>query len=71
MEVSLDNNSDDKQMQIQQVIITDKLGNTIKRIINKAGTKHLTINTNDIKQGLYFIRVFNGKEWKTKSIIKQ
>jgi hypothetical protein len=69
IEVAL-NNSTDKQMQIQQVVITDKMGNTIKTI-NNSGTKHLTINTGNLKPAMYFIRVFNGKEWKTKSIIKQ
>lgn len=73
VEVALDESTlrNNKSMTIREIRISDKMGNTIKQVKNAAGVKRQVISVSQWQPGLYYIRVFNGKEWKSKSIIKQ
>lgn len=56
---------------IRKIDIMDKFGKTVKRFSYGDGTKNVTINISDLKTDVYFIKVFNGKEWKGQEIIKK
>ncbi len=56
---------------IREIQITDKLGNIVKKYQFGASTKSINLNIHDLKQDVYFIRVFNGAEWKIQSIFKK
>lgn len=73
VEIALDEQTvkSHKTMTIGEIQITDKLGNIIKRFKYEAGHKRLVLDISGLKPDVYLIRVFNGKEWKSKSIIKQ
>lgn len=49
----------------------DKFGKTVKRFSYGVGTKNATLNITDLKTDVYFIKVFNGKEWRGQEIIKK
>ncbi|WP_295116550.1 S8 family serine peptidase, partial [uncultured Chitinophaga sp.] len=54
---------------IQEIIILDKLGNQIKHIKNAQGSRRSVIDVSGLKAGYYLVKVFNGKEWQTKTAI--
>lgn len=60
-----------KAVTIREVQLTDKLGNINKQLKYGAGNKRVSIDISGLKPDVYIIHVFNGKEWKTQTIIKQ
>lgn len=60
-----------KSMVIREIQITNKLGNIVKQIKLEPNATRYSLNISALKQDVYFIRLFNGKEWKSQSIIKQ
>jgi hypothetical protein len=58
-------------MSIQEIQITDKLGSVVKHIKYNGINKRVTINISDLKNDVYFIRIFDGKTWEPQTIIKQ
>lgn len=73
VEVALDEQTikNEIKMDIKEIQITDKRGNTIKQFKYGPNNKRAIINISSFKADMYFIRVFNGKEWKTESIFKK
>ena len=61
----------DKTSELQEIQVMDKFGKTVKRFKYGSGNKKLTININELKSDIYFIKVFNGKEWKGQSVIRK
>lgn len=68
---SVDKTSAQTPTEIQEVRITDKSGNL--KTINKypKGTKSVNINTISLKSDVYFVQIFNGKEWDSQQLIIQ
>jgi hypothetical protein len=56
---------------IQQVIVTDRMGNTVLQQKYAANTSRITLNIAALKTDMYTIRVFNGKSWKAMKFIKR
>lgn len=73
VEVALDEQTvkNDRTMSIREIHVTDKLGNVVKQFKYGTGNKRTSLNISSLKSDVYFLRVFNGKEWKSKSIVKQ
>lgn len=61
----------DKTIEIHEVHIMDKFGKIVKQFKYGSANKHANLNISDLKPDVYFIKVFNGKEWKAHTIIKQ
>lgn len=53
-----------------QVRVVDKLGNVFKQFNYPKSTIQTQLSVGDLHTGIYFIKVFNGKDWQTVSIIK-
>lgn len=58
-------------MTIQEIQITDKLGKVVKQFKYSTKVSEITLDISSLKQDVYFVRVYNGNEWKTESISKQ
>jgi lysyl endopeptidase len=58
-------------MTIQEIQITNKLGNLVKQFKYSKKVSKVTLDISSLKQDVYFVRVYNGNEWKTQSISKQ
>lgn len=73
MDIALDEETvnNDKAANIQEIQVMDKFNKVVKQFKYGVVNKKTTINISDLKADVYFIKVFNGKEWKAKSIIKQ
>jgi hypothetical protein len=56
---------------IQQVIISDKTGNTVLQQRFPANTRNASLNISSLKLDMYTIRVFNGKKWTAMKFIKR
>jgi hypothetical protein len=61
----------DNSMTIQEIQITDKLGNVVKQVKYSTKVSKVTLDISSLKQDVYFVRVYNGNEWKTEAISKQ
>lgn len=61
----------DKAAIIQEVQVVDKFGSVVKQFKYGSGSQKVEMNISELRTGTYFIKVFNGKEWKVQSIIKQ
>lgn len=73
VEVTLDNQTviNDKTIEIREIQIVDKIGKIVKQFKYNAATKESNLNISELRPDVYFIKVFNGKEWKSQSLIKQ
>ncbi|MBN9352352.1 MAG: Ig-like domain-containing protein [Chitinophagaceae bacterium] len=75
LSVALDENTQatktDNSRSIQEIQITDKLGNVVKQFKYSIKISKVILDISSLKQDVYFIRVYNGKEWKSESISKQ
>ena len=60
----------DKKVVIKQIEITDKLGNLKKRIIVGMDSKKTKINIAELPADVYIIRIFDGKNWVSKKVVK-
>lgn len=58
-------------MSIRAIQVTDKTGLILKQMKFPTSTNQVSIDIDNLKSGMYFIRVYNGEEWKSESIIKQ
>jgi N-acetylneuraminic acid mutarotase len=56
---------------IQQVIITDKLGNVLRQQKYPTNTKKININVSGLAPDIYVSKIFNGKNWTTIKFIKK
>jgi len=56
---------------IKEIQLTDKMGNVLKRYVYSGTDKQVTIDVSALKADIYYIKLFNGKQWKGKSFIKQ
>ena len=59
------------QPDIREIQVMDKFGKVVKQFKYSSGNKRATINMSELRTDVYFIKVFNGKEWKGQSVIKQ
>ncbi len=59
-----------KTTTIKEIEVADKFGNIKKKIKFNDDTKKCKINIADLPADVYFIRVYDGKTWTTKKIIK-
>ncbi|WP_341841193.1 T9SS type A sorting domain-containing protein [Chitinophaga caseinilytica] len=57
--------------QIEEVRITDKLGNNVMQRKFGTGQKQASINIGHLKPDVYVIQLRSGKDWKSKQIIVQ
>ncbi len=55
---------------IQEVVITDKMGIVVFQKKYAVGTKKITMPVNNLKSELYFIKTWDGKTWETLQFIK-
>lgn len=62
--------SQNKNATMREIQVMDKFGKIVKRFEFDLGKKSTTVNLNDLKGDIYFIKVFDGKEWKVQSVIK-
>ncbi len=60
-----------RNISIRKIEITDKFGNIVKQFSYGINNKQASISISNLKPDVYYLRVFNGKEWKSKSIVKQ
>lgn len=58
-------------MSIREVVIVNKLGDIIRKWKYPSGNKQTSVNISFLKADIYYIKVFNGKEWKTQPFRKQ
>jgi subtilisin family serine protease len=56
---------------IKEIQLTDKMGNVLKRYVYSGTDKQVTIDVSILKADIYYIKLFNGKQWQVKSFIKQ
>lgn len=56
---------------IREVIITDKLGNIMKRQTYPSDTKKVTLNVSGLPLDMYVAKVFNGKKWVSFKFLKK
>lgn len=68
---SVDKTNTQTSTEIQEVRITDKLGNL--KIINKysKGTKLVNINIASLKSDMYVVQIFNGNNWDSQQLVIQ
>lgn len=57
--------------QIQEVRISDKAGNVKWFGKYPVGTKSVTINISSLKTDVYFVQIFNGKQWDSQQLFIQ
>lgn len=60
----------DKKTNIKQIDITDKLGNLKKRIMVGLDSKKSKISIAELPADIYIIRIFDGKNWVSKKVVK-
>lgn len=61
-----------EQTQIEEIRITDKMGNTVlQRKIGAGGQKQVSIGVGHLRSDVYIIQVRSGKLWKSKQIMIQ
>lgn len=72
VQIALDENTikNDKSSNVREIQIMDKFGKIVKKFNYGFGIKKSNINISELKADIYFIKVFNGKEWKGKQVIK-
>ncbi len=51
--------------------LTDKFGTVLRHQKYTNGTNQAAINLNDLRAELYYLRVWDGKKWTTKSVLKK
>ncbi len=56
---------------IQQVIILDKLGNTLLQQKYPADTRKVTMNVSGLSPDMYVAKIFNGKKWLVMKFLKK
>jgi hypothetical protein len=56
---------------IKEIQLTDKIGNVLKRYVYSGTDKQVTIDVSTLKADIYYIKLFNGKQWIGKSFMKQ
>lgn len=73
VEIALDETSarSEKAMSIREIQVTDKTGHVVKQARYGEGIKKLTLDMEGLKPDVYFLRVYNGKEWRSETIIKR
>ena len=73
IQIALDEETlkNDKSSDIREIQVMDKFGKVVKQFKYSSGNKRATINMSELRTDVYFIKVFNGKEWKGQSVIKQ
>ncbi len=73
VEVALDETTMKKTSDhsIREVQISDKTGRILRQTRYGPGTQRLTLDMSGLKPDVYFLRVFDGKEWRSESIIKR
>lgn len=69
--VDIESMKGDKAAYVKQIHIMNKFGKIVKQFKFGTGTKKTSINISELKPDVYLVRVFNGKEWKGKQIIKK
>lgn len=57
--------------EIQEVIISDKIGNKVLQKKFAVGTKMVSLQINNLKPDIYFLKTWNGKTWETIQFIKK
>lgn len=60
----------DKKTDIKEIEITDKFGGIKKKNKLSGGTKKFKINMAELPADIYFIRIYDGKGWTSKRVIK-
>lgn len=73
VEVALDETTMKKTAEhsIREVQISDKTGRILRQTRYGPGTQRLTLDMSGLKPDVYFLRVFDGKEWRSESVIKR
>jgi N-acetylneuraminic acid mutarotase len=56
---------------IQQVVISDKLGNVLRQQKYPSNTKKIRINVSGLAPDMYVAKIFNGKNWTTIKFMKK
>jgi hypothetical protein len=51
--------------------LTDKLGTVLRQQKYNKGTNQAAINLSGLQADLYFLRVWDGKKWTTKTVVKK
>ncbi|MDP3667698.1 MAG: S8 family serine peptidase [Sediminibacterium sp.] len=62
--------STDKNTAIKEIHVSDKFGNLKKKIKFNTDTKKSKINIAELPADVYIFRIFNGKTWGSKKVIK-
>ncbi len=57
--------------EIQKIIITDKMGNIILQKKYSIGTKKASLQINNLKSDIYFLKTWDGKNWTTIQFVKE
>ena len=55
---------------IKEIQVSDKFGNTTKKIKLSSDTKKHKLNIGDLPADFYIIRIYDGKTWASKKVIK-
>ncbi|MFC4230984.1 M43 family zinc metalloprotease [Parasediminibacterium paludis] len=69
-DVQVETTGTDKTTTIKEIQVTDKLGNVKKKIKLGADTKKHKISIADLPADVYIIRIYDGKTWTSKKVIK-
>lgn len=67
----LDENTSLTSSRIYEISIQDKIGKIVFTKKYDGNTKKVTVNISVLKPDVYYIKVWNGKEWKSKQFLKQ
>jgi hypothetical protein len=69
-DVQVETTSTDKTTTIKEIQVTDKFGNLKKKIKLNTGIKKHKINISELPADVYIIRIYDGKTWTSKKVIK-
>jgi hypothetical protein len=64
-------NSVDEKGTIKEVRIADKAGNVRRRVVYPVKHKAVSINLSALPADLYFVQIFDGVKWSTKTVFKK
>ena len=69
-DVQIEPTGTEKTTTIKEIEVVDKFGNVKKKIKFNTDSKKCKINIAELAADVYFIRVYDGKAWTSKKIIK-
>lgn len=69
-DIQIEATGTDKNITIKEIQVTDKMGNVKKKIKLNGDTKKTKINIAELPADTYIIRIYDGKTWTSKKVIK-